>query len=46
MVVHAAILAIGGHWTYAEVPFGFQLKEIGSASPATPTTASAISCKE
>lgn len=27
MSVHAAILAIGGHWTYAEVPFGFQLKE-------------------
>jgi len=26
MSVHAAVLAIGGHWTYAEVPFGFQLK--------------------
>ena len=26
MTVHAAVLAIGGHWTYAEVPFGFQLK--------------------
>jgi putative membrane protein len=23
LTIHAAILCIGGHWTYAEVPFGF-----------------------
>jgi putative membrane protein len=23
LTVHAAILCVGGHWTYAEVPFGF-----------------------
>ena len=27
MAVHAAILCVGGHWTYAEVPFGFRMAE-------------------
>jgi putative membrane protein len=27
LVVHAAILATGGHWTYAEVPLGFWVRD-------------------
>lgn len=27
LTIHAAILCIGGHWTYAEVPFGFWMAE-------------------
>jgi putative membrane protein len=27
LLLHAVILMVGGHWTYAEVPFGFWLKE-------------------
>ncbi len=27
MALHAVILMVGGHYTYAEVPFGFQLQE-------------------
>ncbi len=27
LVVHAAILALGGHYTYAEVPLGFWLRD-------------------
>lgn len=27
ITVHAAILATGGHWTYAEVPLGFWLRD-------------------
>jgi putative membrane protein len=26
LAVHAAILAVGGHWTYAEVPLGFWME--------------------
>jgi putative membrane protein len=26
LAVHAAILYVGGHWTYAEVPFGFWMQ--------------------
>ena len=26
LVIHAAILCVGGHWTYAEVPFGFWMQ--------------------
>ena len=28
IAVHAGILMVGGHWTYAQVPFGFWLKEL------------------
>jgi putative membrane protein len=27
LLIHAAILMAGGHWTYAEVPLGFWMKE-------------------
>ncbi|HKB79134.1 MAG TPA: DUF2238 domain-containing protein [Thermoanaerobaculia bacterium] len=27
LVIHAAILIIGGHYTYAEVPFGFWMRD-------------------
>ncbi len=27
LTLHAAILCVGGHWTYAEVPFGFCMAE-------------------
>jgi len=26
LAIHAAILCVGGHWTYAEVPFGFWME--------------------
>jgi len=29
VAVHAVILAVGGHWTYARVPLGFWLQELG-----------------
>ncbi|MBK7974058.1 MAG: DUF2238 domain-containing protein [Deltaproteobacteria bacterium] len=28
LAVHAYVLMIGGHWTYAEVPFGFWLQKV------------------
>src|SRR5690242_10089421 len=28
VAIHAGILMVGGHWTYAQVPFGFWLKDI------------------
>ena len=27
LAIHAVILCVGGHWTYAEVPFGFWMAE-------------------
>jgi putative membrane protein len=27
LLLHAVILAVGGHWTYAEVPLGFWMKD-------------------
>ncbi len=27
LAIHAAILAVGGHWTYAEVPLGFWVRD-------------------
>ena len=41
ILVHAIILMVGGHYTYARVPLGFWLQEC-STSAATTTTASAI----
>ena len=41
--VHALILMLGGHYTYAEVPRGVLGRATRSASPGTPTTASATS---
>lgn len=28
IAIHAVVLIIGGHWTYAEVPFGFWLRDL------------------
>lgn len=28
IALHAAVLIVGGHWTYAQVPFGFWLQDL------------------